>query len=228
MILTLRTTFHANAGNALELNLKANNPLPVDPKSQGDDHLRLIKTVLKTQFPFLGEAVVNTTAAQLNVLTEITASATEINKLAGVTSTTAQLNLVNTVPVSRTSIYDALYPIGCIYQSTVATNPTTLFSGTTWTVFSEGRVLAGYNSGDADFAAGNADGSKTHSMTTAQMPAHDHGFTAAQSIGGFTGGGSGPDEQSASASRTTLSTGSGNAFNIMQPYQVVYMWTRTA
>lgn len=27
------------------------NPTPGDPKSQGDDHLRLIKTVLKTTFP---------------------------------------------------------------------------------------------------------------------------------------------------------------------------------
>jgi len=208
--------------------LNASNPLAVDPKSQGDDHLRLIKTVLKTQFPNLGEAAVNTTAAQINVLTEITASATEINKLTGVTSTTAQLNLVNTVPESRTSIYDAIYPIGCIYQSTVATSPTELFAGTAWTAFSEGRVLAGYNSADSDFAAGATAGSKTHSMTTAEMPAHTHGFTAAQAIGGFTGNGASPDERSASSSSTTSSTGSGNAFNIMQPYQVVYMWTRTA
>jgi hypothetical protein len=207
--------------------LNASNPLAVDPKSQGDDHLRLIKTVLKTQFPYLGEAAVNTTATQINVLTEITASAAEINKLTGVTSTTAQLNLVNTVPVSRTSIYDAIYPIGCIYQSTVATSPTELFAGTTWTAFSEGRVLAGYNSADGDFAAGATAGSKTHSMTTAEMPAHTHNVTAmALTTGSLNTVGSGV--KSSSQSLTTSSTGSGNAFNIMQPYQVVYMWTRTA
>ena len=91
--------------------LVAANPLGTDSKSQGDNHIRLLKNVLKTQFPSLGNAVVNTSAAQLNILTEITASSTEINKLTGVTSTTAQLNLVNTVPVARTSIYDAVYPI---------------------------------------------------------------------------------------------------------------------
>lgn len=207
--------------------LDINNPESVDPKSQGDDHLRLIKTVLKTQFPSLGNAVVNTSAAQLNVLTEITASSTEINKLTGVTSTTAQLNLVNTVPVARTSLYDAVYPIGCIYQSTVNTNPTVLFPGTTWSVFSEGKVLAGYNSGDNDFSAGNTGGSKTHSMTTAEMPAHTHGFTAMQytAINNDRGGGG---QLAESSSSTTASAGGGNAFNIMQPYQVVYMWTRTA
>ena len=143
--------------------LNASNPLAVDPKSQGDDHLRLIKTVLQTQFPYLGEAAVNTTAAQINVLTEIT----------------------------------------------------------------EGRVLAGYDSADGDFAAGATDGSKTHSMTTAEMPAHTHNVTAMALTSGSintTGSAVRYSEQSL----TTSSTGSGNAFNIMQPYQVVYMWTRTA
>jgi len=207
--------------------LVAANPLGTDSKSQGDNHIRLLKSVLQTQFPSLGNAVVNTSAAQLNILTEITASSTEINKLDGVTSTTAQLNLVNTVPVSRTSIYDAVYPIGCIYQSTVATSPTTLFPGTTWTAFAEGKVLAGYDSGDNDFSAGNAGGSKTHSMTIAEMPAHTHDFTAMQDTTDSvnrTGGG----DLGAPQSSTTASTGSGNAFNIMQPYQVVYMWKRTA
>jgi len=207
--------------------LVAANPLGTDSKSQGDNHIRLLKSVLQTQFPSLGNAVVNTSAAQLNVLTEITASATEINKLDGVTSTTAQLNLVNTVPVARTSLYDAVYPIGCIYQSTVNTNPTVLFPGTTWSVFSEGKVLAGYNSGDNDFSAGNTGGSKTHSMTTAEMPAHTHGFTAMALTSGSINT-TGSTVKSSSQSLTTQSTGSGNAFNIMQPYQVVYMWTRTA
>ena len=36
--------------------LAATNPASGDPKSEGDDHVRLIKTVLKTQFPNFGTA----------------------------------------------------------------------------------------------------------------------------------------------------------------------------
>jgi hypothetical protein len=45
--------------------LNVANPAPSDNKAEGDDHLRLIKRVLKGQFPNL-EAAVTKTAAQLN------------------------------------------------------------------------------------------------------------------------------------------------------------------
>lgn len=44
------------------------NPGGSDAYSTADDHLRLIKAVLKTQFPNLGAAAVSPTAAELNVL----------------------------------------------------------------------------------------------------------------------------------------------------------------
>lgn len=44
------------------------NPTGGDPKGQGDDHVRLLKRVLKGQFPNL-DAAVNATPAQLNQLT---------------------------------------------------------------------------------------------------------------------------------------------------------------
>lgn len=48
--------------------LTATNPTASDPVSQGDDHLRLIKSVLQAQFTTLGAAAVTTTAAELNLL----------------------------------------------------------------------------------------------------------------------------------------------------------------
>lgn len=42
------------------------NPLGSDTKSQGDNHIKLLKTVLKNQFTSLGAAAVTMTAAQLN------------------------------------------------------------------------------------------------------------------------------------------------------------------
>jgi len=43
-------------------------PTASDNISEGDDHLRLLKTVLQTQFPNLGAAAVSPTAAQFNKL----------------------------------------------------------------------------------------------------------------------------------------------------------------
>ena len=48
--------------------LTATNPTASDPVSQGDDHLRLVKSVLQSQFTTLGAAAVTTTAAELNLL----------------------------------------------------------------------------------------------------------------------------------------------------------------
>ena len=54
--------------------LVATNPTSADPKSQGDDHIRLLKSVLKTTFPALTGAV---TVSQtiLNYLTGLTSNA---------------------------------------------------------------------------------------------------------------------------------------------------------
>lgn len=54
--------------------LDAANPGASDQVSQGDDHLRLIKSVLKTQFSSLGNAPVNATAAQMNHLIGVTSA----------------------------------------------------------------------------------------------------------------------------------------------------------
>jgi hypothetical protein len=66
--------------------LVATYPLGSDSKSQGDDHLRLIKNVLKTQFGSLGEAAVTTTAEEINILDGATVTTEELNYVDGVTS----------------------------------------------------------------------------------------------------------------------------------------------
>ena len=53
------------------------NSTTSDPVSQGDDHLRLIKSVLQDQFTTLGAAAVTTTAAELNLLDGVTTLAPE-------------------------------------------------------------------------------------------------------------------------------------------------------
>lgn len=57
--------------------LITSNPTSSDPVNQGDDHLRLIKSVLKAQFPGAGG---------LGFATPITATEAEINALHGLTN----------------------------------------------------------------------------------------------------------------------------------------------
>lgn len=54
--------------------LAATNPASGDPKSEGDDHVRLIKTVLKTQFPNFGTAAMNATVTELNYSVGVTSA----------------------------------------------------------------------------------------------------------------------------------------------------------
>lgn len=71
--------------------LNTANPTATDNVSQGDDHLRGIKTTLKNTFPNVTGAV-NATQAELNLLDGVTATTAELNKLDGVTATTAEIN----------------------------------------------------------------------------------------------------------------------------------------
>ncbi len=70
--------------------LDASNPVGgVDAYSTADDHLRLLKSVLKAQFPNFGAAAVSATHAELNLLAGAVAAgltAAEIQRLVGVTS----------------------------------------------------------------------------------------------------------------------------------------------
>ena len=127
------------------------------------------------------------------------------------------------------------YPVGSLYMNaTNATNPGTLLGFGTWTAFGEGRVLIGIDSSDTDFdTAEETGGSKTHTLTEAQLPSHRHTIGSNDSTAGF-GGAAGNQEFVQDAGSgigtpcNTSFTGSGQAHTIVQPYIVVYMWKRTA
>lgn len=87
----------------------------------------------------------------------------------------------------------------------------------------KGRVPVGYDSGQTEFdAIGETGGAKTHTLTSAQIPAHVH----PASSGGFTlGGTSGAYAIQGGATygfgfdaNTAANTGGGGAHNILQPY----------
>lgn len=66
-------------------------PSATDLKSEGDDHLRLIKATLKAQFPSLGATAITTTAADLNAVTGASSTGAAIK----VTTQTATDNTTN-------------------------------------------------------------------------------------------------------------------------------------
>ena len=147
------------------------------------------------------------------------------------------------------SIFNQIYPLGCIYESTSSTSPATLFGGT-WETYGSGRVLIGsgnYNDGSENksFTAGSSSGKYNHTLSIDEMPSHRHrlGIPRDQFGSGndlalihsnnsdesieyrhFSkyAGGSGSD-----ADGDLASAGATQKHNNMQPYIVVYRWRRT-
>jgi hypothetical protein len=141
------------------------------------------------------------------------------------------------------AIKQEIYPVGSIYtNSSVSTNPATLLGFGTWTAFGAGRVMVGFDSGNALFdtaeeTGGSADAivvSHTHTATVTDS-GHAHTYSSPNIGGGSvnasvpTGGGT----QNTGTATTGITvanstTGSSGTNANYQPYITVYMWKRTA
>lgn len=145
----------------------------------------------------------------------------------------------------------ALHPVGSIYTSTAAVNPGTSFGFGTWVAFGAGRVLIGNGGGfTAGATGGSADAvvvSHTHtaSTNTASLTGtlnnfeepfgSASGIVSLSNVGASFYGGSLANanrtaniDASHSHTVTVNSAGSSGTNANLQPYVVVYMWTRTA
>lgn len=126
-----------------------------------------------------------------------------------------------------TSMMSSLYPVGCIYITTVATDPGTVFGFGTWVAFGAGRVPVGYDAAQTEFdTVEEVGGSKTHTLTAAEIPAHTHSYVRPD--GGAATNFVAGSNSGANTTTQTGSVGSGQAHNNLQPYIVVRMWKRTA
>ena len=126
------------------------------------------------------------------------------------------------------------YPVGSIYlNASVSTNPASLLGYGTWTQISQGRMLIGVDSGDADFdTAGETGGSKTKTIAQANLPDVDISFTRGQNGSFGTGSTSAflyDNSSTTSTENDVLAVDGGNTpINIMPPYLAVYIWRRDA
>lgn len=126
------------------------------------------------------------------------------------------------------SLTPQAFPIGTIYTSVISTNPATTLGYGTWSAFATGRTLVGVDTGQTEFdTVEETGGAKTHTLTTAEIPAHSHDIYVGNT-------GSGSPSVSASGTNTLSSsgyitnTGGGGSHNNLQPYITVYFWKRTA
>lgn len=135
----------------------------------------------------------------------------------------ANLQAIFNTDGGSSPIADAIYPVGSIYMSVNAANPSTLFGGTWQRI--QGRFLF---AADSAHAAGSTGGEETHKLTVAEMPRHSHTIKGNSFYNydhkeiPFTGMRDHP------ASQNTSSAGGDKPHNNMPPYLSVYMWKRTA
>jgi microcystin-dependent protein len=108
--------------------------------------------------------------------------------------------------------------VGCIYTTTVSTNPATVFGFGTWTAFGAGRVLVGLDSGQTEFdTVEETGGAKTVTLTAAQsgLPQHTHiqnSHNHTQDAHGHTISGGSSDDTSAPFTGPDASTSTATAF----------------
>ena len=151
--------------------------------------------------------------------------------------------------ITMEQILNLVYPVGSIYISESSTSPASLFGGT-WESYGQGRTLIGAGTGtdsnsvQKTFAANSTGGEYDHTLTTNEMPSHNHvsrmylnqdlGITKPAQFSYY-------DYQKNSIfwSPDTLEnynewnmgnssyTGGSQSHNNVQPYITVYMWKRT-
>lgn len=127
-----------------------------------------------------------------------------------------------------TLILEAVYPVGSIYMSVNSTSPATLFGGT-WKAIQGKFLLGAY--GDT-YKAGTTGGEATHTLTTREMPNHNHAlYYPNAGADDHSAPGNYPDGPSDSTyyavGSYTSREGGGEAHNNMPPYLAVYIWKRT-
>ena len=160
----------------------------------------------------------------------------------------------NTTQIATTAFVSAAlaaaYPVGSIYMATVNTSPATLLGFGTWVRYGQGRMPI--SADDSTYTLGATGGAATTTLSTANLPSHNHSATSTVTDPGhvhsynygstnasnvslndipFWYGRSVTQVNSAvtgiTVGTTIGNTGSGTAATTISPYIVVYMWNRT-
>lgn len=169
-------------------------------------------------------------ASNANLKSDIQTVASNVEGIRG-TSKEAYDKSVEAMKTAQQVTFDTIYPVGSIYMSVNATNPSELFGGT-WVAWGSGRVPVGVDTSDSDFSTiEKTGGEKTHELSINEMPSHTHANYAKRT--NVTINSSGNTIISCHRSNTGASTGdnigktgSNAPHNNLQPYITCYMWKR--
>jgi len=138
-----------------------------------------------------------------------------------------KVNLSQVSLASVAGIMALIYPVGSVVTLGVSTNPATLFGVGTWSAIA-GKVIVGIDAGQSEFdTLDETGGAKTHTLSSSEMPAHSHGFTA-YSPGSARGAVASAFDSQYSDIISTSTAGGSSAHNNLQPYIVKYCWQRVS
>lgn len=140
----------------------------------------------------------------------------------------------------------AMYPVGCYFYSDDSRAPSEYIpglEGTTWEQTAAGRVLIGAGTADSGtvYKAGDKGGEEKHPLTLDELVSHGHAIHFYNDDWNSSDGNQGKynqpgivhdsvDRSSKNTNRWTdlvEKTGGNKPFNVMQPYQVVYIFRRS-
>lgn len=137
---------------------------------------------------------------------------------------------ITAADIGTGAIFLASHPVGSLFETTVSTNPGTLYGGT-WAAWGGGRTPVGVNTADTSFnTVEKTGGAKTHTLTVQEIPNHDHDLNAVNEGVDNPNGGYHPGwtfNKQYTAQVMSASTGGGQAHNNLQPYITCYIWKRT-
>lgn len=210
-------------GNALVGVVSKNDPDAIQPLSYNDS--RYIKPG-----DVIGGSLFFTTTRSGSTALVVNANTLTTNKIRIVGK---NIYMENSPGAGGVGSFEANYPVGTIYKSaTSGTNPASVFGFGTWVPYSPGRALVGSGGG---FSLGVTYGSKTHTLSIAEMGPHNHAdFSNANGNppGNKYQGTATSVSRRANSSSTSGggigSAGGGAPHNNLQPYEVEMIWMRTA
>lgn len=109
-------------------------------------------------------------------ITAVNSKVRAIAELRAISTAASAVVLIDRIKVTRASTPAlAPWPIGCVFFSTVPTNPAQLLGGGVWAAWGSGRVPVGVDTGQTEFATvEQTGGEKTHVLTAPEMPSHVH------------------------------------------------------
>lgn len=137
--------------------------------------------------------------------------------------------------------FKLMHPVGSIYMTTVATNPSEIFGFGTWELWGAGRVPVGVDTTQTEFnEVEKTGGEKKHTLTPPEMPSHkptlvmSYTNTQTHTHAGGTyaksfAEGANPSDGTYEANDERIKTiGDDQPHNNLQPYITCYMFKRTA